>query len=136
MVAPASMPRTSCNARPFLRTMYKVDPLPAYAMPFATRSVRVMPGSDSDAISDGGSTPRSYSETPYDVAAHKSLPSMATSRYDARNGTLATCVRLHCGKATTGRRRSETATATRPSIGGEFKTISPQRHRGHREISL
>src|SRR5207302_601002 len=46
-----------------------------------------------------------------------SLPSMATSRYDARNGTQTTCVRLHCGNATTGMRISKTATATRPNIG-------------------
>src|ERR1051325_3303875 len=103
--APMTTLVVSCSARPFLRTTSTDEPLPAYALPFARRTTRVVPGSAMDATYAGGSTLRPQRVKPYEVAAQRSEPSMATSRNVERKGSLWTSERLHC--AETGRARNE-----------------------------
>jgi hypothetical protein len=93
------------------------EPLPTYAIPFAGRMTRVVPGIASVATSEGGSTERSNNCTPYAVAAQRSLPSVAASRYEARKGAENAGVGVHCAGTRDAERRTQTRrTTTRPGM--------------------
>jgi len=97
MVAPASMPRTSCSERPFFLTTKSVDPLTAYARPFVARTCARDPRQRQ-------ATPRAMEGSTSAViereAIRSSRPEVVAGRWrhrgrTTRKGRLATCVRLH-----------------------------------------